>query len=174
MKFFAHAQMKDLAEVGEKKALGYLPLETIRNAGFDAFHVSRFLQKNGLTVFIIPAPLPEEIYAYDSTIEKFVHVQTKQTFEVIPRGNFLTIKSGALVAFDKKAIDAFLQEKKEFIYHENQQETNEDYKWPSEANAFVNMLFRKQASSSLMNHFIHCIYTSMPTAITSNVNRPEC
>ncbi|CEK09153.1 hypothetical protein [Legionella hackeliae] len=155
-------RMADLANVGIKKALGYLPLQKICEAGYDLFSIATFLKKRALSVFIIPNPLPEEIYAYNPVLDKFIHITTRKMYEVIPKGGFLSIKSGALVAFDKKAIDVFLEDNVELIIQLNEQESNEANRWPMESAEFVNMLFRKNANSAQMSHLIHCIYTSMP------------
>ncbi|STX37963.1 hypothetical protein [Legionella feeleii] len=165
--FFSDPRMRDLSDIGEKKALGYLPLARIREAGYDVFQTSLLLKKKGLKILVIPAALPEEIYAYNPETKKFIHMADKKMYDVVPKGKFYSIQSGALVAYDIEAVDLFLQQHAKLIDDENQSETIDEHKWPMNAADFVEMLFRKTAQSKEMNNLIHTIYEEMPTLITS-------
>ncbi|WP_412754458.1 hypothetical protein [Legionella donaldsonii] len=165
--FFSDPRMRDLSDIGERKALGYLPLARIREAGYDVFQTSLLLKKKGLKILVIPAALPEEIYAYKPETKKFIHMADKKMYDVVPKGQFYSIQSGALVAYDIEAVDLFLQQNAKLIDDENQSETIDEHKWPMNAADFVEMLFRKTAESKEMNNLIHTIYQEMPTAITS-------
>ncbi|WP_454783378.1 hypothetical protein [Legionella sp. WA2022007384] len=160
--FFSHPEMKDLAQVGKTKALGYLPLDQIRGSGFEPFQVNQLLKKNGLKLFVIPVPTEEELYAYDTNKNKYIHMIDKKEYKVIPKGGFLSIRSGALVAYDEEAVKTFLKENDTLIKEENGKESNPEDRWPTEAAEFVNMLFRKKADSAQMNFFVHKIFEEMP------------
>lgn len=160
--FFSDPRMSDLANIGERKALGYLPLARIREAGYEAFQISLLLKKKGLKILVIPSALPEEVYAYQPDIKKFVHMADNKTYDVVPKGNFRSIQSGALVAYDAEAVDLFLQQNAKLIDDENQSETIDEHKWPMNAADFVEMLFRKTSESKEMNDLIHVIYEEMP------------
>ncbi|WP_454785518.1 hypothetical protein [Legionella sp. WA2024007413] len=167
--FFSHPEMKDLAQVGKTKALGYLPLNTIRESGFEPFQVHQLLKKRGLKLFIIPVPTDDEFYAYDSNKNKYIHMADKKEYKVIPKGGFLSIRYGALVAYDEEAIKAHLKENDSLITEENSKESNPEDYWPTEAAEFVNMLFRKKAESALMNNFVRKVFEEMPTLPSSNL-----
>ncbi|KTD70332.1 Uncharacterised protein [Legionella steigerwaltii] len=160
--FFSHPDMKDLAQVGKTKALGYLPLDVIRAAGFESFQVSQLLKKRGLKFFIIPNPTDEEMYAYNPDKNKYIHMADNREYKVIPKGGFLSIRSGALVAYDEKAVNDFLKENEDLINEENSNEPNPENHWPLVAEDFVNMLFRKKAESEKMNYFVHQVFEKMP------------
>ncbi|MCE0722555.1 MULTISPECIES: hypothetical protein [Legionella] len=160
--FFSHPQMSDLAQVGKSKALGYLPLEQIRNSGFELFQVTLLLKKAGLKFFIIPNPLPEEMYAYNASKKKYIHIVDSAEYKVIPKGGFLSIRSGALVAYDEKAVNDLLEENEHLINKENSNESNPEDHWPLEAGDFVNMLFRKMAESVEMDGLVSKIFKEMP------------
>ncbi|HHT0594526.1 TPA: hypothetical protein ACTXXA_003070 [Legionella anisa] len=161
--FFSHPKMSDLAQVGKTKALGYLPLEAIRNSGFELFQVTLLLKKKGLKFFVIPNPTDkEEIYAYNPDKNKYVHIADNMEYKVIPKGSFLSIRSGALVAYDEKAVNDFLKENEPIINEENDSEPNVENHWPLAADDFVNMLFRKKAESGNMDRLVHKIFEEMP------------
>lgn len=160
--FFSHPEMSDLAQVGTKKALGYLPLETIRGSGFESFQVFQLLKKKGLKVFMIPNATSEELYAYNPTKNIYVHVADNKEYKVIPKGGFASIRSGALVAYDEEAVNAFLKANEALIDEENKKEPNPEDHWPLVAEDFVNMLFRKKAESGKMNYFVNQVFQEMP------------
>lgn len=160
--FFSHPDMKDLAQVGITKSLGYLPFDMICKAKFDSFTVTLLLQERGLKVFSIPVPVPEKIYAYNPNKKKYIRIADDTEYDVIPKGSFMSIRSGALVAYDEKAVNEFLKQYEELINEENGKEPNLNHHWPLEAKEFVNMLFRKQAESPKMEKLISKIYTEMP------------
>lgn len=164
---FSNPNMRDLTDVGERKAVGYLPLAKIRDAGYDVFQVSVLLKRKGLKLLTIPNVLPEEIYAYNPEKGKFVHISDNKEYDVIPKGGFLSIQSGALVAYDEEAVNLFLQNNTKIIDDENQSEPIDEHKWPMNADDFVNMLFRKTANSKEMNTLIHQIYQAMPTVTST-------
>ncbi|WP_131793959.1 hypothetical protein [Fluoribacter gormanii] len=166
--FFSHPEMSDLAQVGQTKALGYLPLEAIRGSGFEVFQVTQLLKKRGLKFFVIPNPSHEELYAYNPTKNTYVHIADNKEYKVIPKGGFSSIRSGALVAYDEDAVNAFLKENTDLINEENNNDSNPEDHWTTEATDFVNMLFRKKADSARMNHFIHKVFEEMPNQ--SNLN----
>lgn len=118
----SNARMNDLSQVGKTKALGYMPLDEIRSAGFDPFHVSVFLKKQGLKTFVIPVPSYEELYAYNPDKNKYIRIADKTEYKVIPKGGFLSIRSGALVAYDEEAVNSFLKKNEELIREENNKE----------------------------------------------------
>ncbi|RUR29257.1 hypothetical protein [Legionella qingyii] len=160
--FFSHPKMSDLAQVGQTKSLGYLPLELIRGSGFELFQVTQLLKKRGVKFFVIPNPTPEELYAFNPTKNLYVHIADKKEYKVIPKGGFSSIRSGALVAYDEDAVNAFLKENNDLINEENNNEPNSENHWPTEAADFVNMLFRKKAESAQMNYLVHKIFEEMP------------
>lgn len=168
--FFSHPEMSDLAQVGKTKALGYLPLETIRGSGFESFQVYQLLKKKGLKVFMIPNPTNEELYAYNSIKNIYVHVADNKEYKVIPKGGFASIRSGALVAYDEEAVNAFLKENEALIDEENKNEPNPEDHWPLVADDFVNMLFRKKAESGKMNYFVSQVFQEMPQQPQPNPN----
>ncbi|OEH48973.1 hypothetical protein lpari_00025 [Legionella parisiensis] len=86
--FFSHPKMSDLSEVGKTKALGYLPLDAIRSSGFELFQVTLSLKKSGLKFFIIPNPLPEEMYAYDPHKKNMSECQIMQNTKSFPKAAF--------------------------------------------------------------------------------------
>lgn len=160
--FFSHPKMSDLAQVGKTKALGYLPLEVIRDSGFELFQVTLLLKKAGLKFFVIPTPIPEEMYAYDADKKRYVRMSDNAEYKVIPKGGFLSIRSGALVAYDEKAVNELLKENENIIQKENSNELNPEDHWPLVADDFVNMLFRKMAGSVEMNYLVSKIFKEMP------------
>ncbi|MGM9453465.1 hypothetical protein ACTAZI_09040 [Legionella bozemanae] len=160
--FFSHPKMSDLAEVGKTKALGYLPLEAIRSSGFELFQVTLLLKKSGLKFFVIPNPLPEEMYAYDAGKKRYVRMADNAEYKVIPKGGFLSIRSGALVAYDEKAVNDLLKENESIIQKENSNEPSPEDHWPLVADDFVNMLFRKRAESVEMDCLVGKIFKEMP------------
>ncbi len=169
--FFSHPEMTDLTQVGKTKALGYLPLDAIRGAGFEPFQVSVLLKKRGLKFFVIPAPTPEDLYAYNPNKNIYVHIADNAEYKVIPKGGFLSIRSGALVAYDEEAVNAFLKENDAIINEENHDEPNSENHWPSVAEDFINMLFRKKAESEKMNYLVHQIFEEMPNQSKFNLNQ---
>ena len=161
--FFSHPDMGDLARVGKTKALGYLPLHLIRSSGFnELLPVIRALKANGLKVFIIPNAADEDIYAYNPSKKKYVHLGDNKEYKVVPKDSFVSIRSGALVAYDEEAVNTFLKDNVDLINEENRGESNSENQWPLVAADFVNMLFRKQAESKKMDDFVHQVYVEMP------------
>ncbi|KTC77067.1 hypothetical protein [Legionella brunensis] len=134
----------------------------IRKAGFDEFRISVLLRKKGLKIFVIPNPTPEELYAYNPEIDKFVHMEDNRKYDVVPKGHFRGIQSGALVAYDEEAVASFLQDNIAIIEDENGEEPVEEYKWPMNPADFIDMVFRKNAKSKGMNILIHKIFQEMP------------
>lgn len=162
--FFSHKDMSDLAQVGKTKALGYLPLHLIRSSGFnELLPVIRGLKANGLKVFVIPNADDENLYAYNPSKKKYVHMADNKEYKVIPKGSFLSIRSGALVAYDEEAVNTFLKENADLIHEENRDEPISENQWPLVAADFVNMLFRKQAESKKMDAFVHQVFVEMPS-----------
>ncbi|OEH48974.1 hypothetical protein lpari_00026 [Legionella parisiensis] len=54
-------------------------------------------------------------------------------YKVIPKGGFLSIRSGALVAYDEKAVNDLLKENEKIIKKENSNEANPEDHWPLQA-----------------------------------------
>ncbi|WP_019217417.1 hypothetical protein [Legionella tunisiensis] len=60
-----------------------------------------------MKILVIPSALPEEIYAYQPDTKKFIHIADNKAYDVVPKGKFYSIQSGALVAYDAEAVNIF-------------------------------------------------------------------